>query len=218
MSKAGRFTIWTILDRIFDAYRERIGVRPYAQIGFMPKDLRSGRSRIRTTGRGGKYDEIYTVGHIRQGHTRNGRNWFSSGCGTASNVTGRRKWSNGIGRSGTTNRSSAIGAGRGRSSSAARLRIDAVRRALPTARWAAGRAGSGGRLARRSSSTACGARTFATGQSEPRWTLSPFTRRVRQSTPTITWRMGIAAQLRTVDDGFRIIAVSRNSRTSRGHR
>ena len=29
---------WTILDRIFDAYREH-GVRPYAQIGFMPKDL-----------------------------------------------------------------------------------------------------------------------------------------------------------------------------------
>ena len=29
---------WTILDRIFDVYREH-GVRPYAQIGFMPKDL-----------------------------------------------------------------------------------------------------------------------------------------------------------------------------------
>jgi xylan 1,4-beta-xylosidase len=29
---------WTILDRIFDSYRER-GVRPYVQIGFMPKAL-----------------------------------------------------------------------------------------------------------------------------------------------------------------------------------
>src|SRR5205823_13041223 len=29
---------WTILDRIFDTYLAR-GVRPYAQIGFMPKDL-----------------------------------------------------------------------------------------------------------------------------------------------------------------------------------
>jgi xylan 1,4-beta-xylosidase len=29
---------WTILDRIFDTYRER-GVRPYAQIGFMPEAL-----------------------------------------------------------------------------------------------------------------------------------------------------------------------------------
>src|SRR5881394_1558314 len=29
---------WTILDRIFDTYLER-GVRPYAQIGFMPKEL-----------------------------------------------------------------------------------------------------------------------------------------------------------------------------------
>jgi hypothetical protein len=29
---------WTILDRIFDAYLER-GVRPYVQIGFMPKGI-----------------------------------------------------------------------------------------------------------------------------------------------------------------------------------
>jgi xylan 1,4-beta-xylosidase len=29
---------WTIVDRIFDTYLER-GVKPYAQIGFMPKDL-----------------------------------------------------------------------------------------------------------------------------------------------------------------------------------
>src|SRR5262245_42735390 len=29
---------WTIVDRIFDTYIER-GVKPYAQIGFMPKDL-----------------------------------------------------------------------------------------------------------------------------------------------------------------------------------
>jgi xylan 1,4-beta-xylosidase len=29
---------WTIVDRIFDAYLER-GVRPYVQIGFMPRDL-----------------------------------------------------------------------------------------------------------------------------------------------------------------------------------
>jgi xylan 1,4-beta-xylosidase len=29
---------WTIVDRVFDTYLER-GVRPYAQIGFMPRDL-----------------------------------------------------------------------------------------------------------------------------------------------------------------------------------
>ena len=29
---------WTIVDRIFDTYLER-GVRPYAQIGFMPREL-----------------------------------------------------------------------------------------------------------------------------------------------------------------------------------
>ena len=31
---------WTILDRIFDAYKER-GVRPYVQVGFMPEALSS---------------------------------------------------------------------------------------------------------------------------------------------------------------------------------
>src|SRR5437763_1425079 len=29
---------WRILDQIFDAYREN-GIRPYVEIGFMPKDL-----------------------------------------------------------------------------------------------------------------------------------------------------------------------------------
>src|SRR5437773_7651998 len=51
---------WTILDRIFDSYHER-GVRPYVQIGFMPKDLsiKPEPYQHRWTPRA-RYDEIYT--------------------------------------------------------------------------------------------------------------------------------------------------------------
>ena len=51
---------WTIVDRIFDAYLER-GVRPYVQIGFMPKDLsvKPEPYQHKWTPKA-KYDEIYT--------------------------------------------------------------------------------------------------------------------------------------------------------------
>jgi xylan 1,4-beta-xylosidase len=51
---------WTILDRIFDTYLER-GVRPYVQIGFMPKELSTKPEpyQHRWTPRA-RYDEIYT--------------------------------------------------------------------------------------------------------------------------------------------------------------
>jgi xylan 1,4-beta-xylosidase len=51
---------WRIVDRIFGAYLAR-GVRPYAQIGFMPKDLsiKPEPYQHRWTPKA-KYDEIYT--------------------------------------------------------------------------------------------------------------------------------------------------------------
>jgi xylan 1,4-beta-xylosidase len=50
---------WTILDRIFDTYRES-GVKPYVQMGFMPKDLSVKPEPYQHQWRpGAKYDEIY---------------------------------------------------------------------------------------------------------------------------------------------------------------
>src|SRR5467141_4133678 len=51
---------WTILDGIFDSYLQR-GVRPYVQIGFMPKDLsiKPEPYQHKWTPRA-RYDEIYT--------------------------------------------------------------------------------------------------------------------------------------------------------------
>ena len=51
---------WSILDRIFDAYLER-GVKPYAQIGFMPKDLSVRPEPYQHQWKpGAKYEDIYT--------------------------------------------------------------------------------------------------------------------------------------------------------------
>jgi len=51
---------WTIVDRIFDAYLER-GVRPYVQIGFMPKALSTQPEPYQHEWRPGlPYGEIYT--------------------------------------------------------------------------------------------------------------------------------------------------------------
>ncbi len=51
---------WTILDRIFDAYLAA-GVRPYAQIGFMPKELSTNPEPYQHTWYpGARYEDIYT--------------------------------------------------------------------------------------------------------------------------------------------------------------
>ena len=51
---------WTIVDRIFDTYLER-GVRPYVQIGFMPKALSRKPEPYQHEWRPGlPYDDIYT--------------------------------------------------------------------------------------------------------------------------------------------------------------
>jgi xylan 1,4-beta-xylosidase len=51
---------WTVVDRIFDTYLER-GVRPYVQIGFMPKALSRKPEPYQHEWRPGlPYDDIYT--------------------------------------------------------------------------------------------------------------------------------------------------------------
>ncbi len=50
---------WTIVDRIFDAYRDS-GVRPYVQIGFMPQALSTRPEPYRHRFPETTYDELYT--------------------------------------------------------------------------------------------------------------------------------------------------------------
>ena len=125
---------WTILDRIFDTYKER-GVRPYVQIGFMPEALSTQPEPYQhrlDAGRQGRRSR--PAGPTRRRTTRSGPNWSTSGSRHSSSGTAGPRSRRGTGRSGTSRTSSTGGA---RPRSTTRLydyAVDAVKRALPTAR------------------------------------------------------------------------------------
>ena len=198
---------WTILDRIFDTYLER-GVRPYAQIGFMPKDLstKSEPYQHRWTPRA-RYDEIYTgwayppkdyakwaelvfqwVKHCVEKYGRaEVESWYWQVWNEAN-----------------------IGYWRGTPAEFRKLHdyaIDAVRRALPTARvGGADTAGSGGRFTREFLEHCLRGTNYATGKVGTPIDFVSFHAKGAPTTTNGHVRMGIAAQLRTIEDGFRIVA------------
>ena len=198
---------WTILDRIFDTYLER-GVRPYAQIGFMPKDLsiKPEPYQHRWTPKA-RYEEIYTgwayppkdyqkwaelvhqwVKHCVERYGREEvETWYWQVWNEAN-----------------------IGYWRGTPEEFRKLHdyaIDAVRRALPTAKVGGpDTAGSGGRFTRAFFEHCLRGTNHATGQTG---TPLDFVSFHAKGAPTYVdghVRMGIANQLRTIDDGFQIVA------------
>ncbi len=198
---------WTILDRIFDTYRDQ-GVRPYAQIGFMPKDLsiKPDPYQHQWTPRA-KYDEIYTgwayppkdydkwgelvYEWVRHCIDRYGRHEVEDWYWEVWNEPNIGYW-------------------RGKPEEFHKLHdyaIAAVRRALPTARvGGADTAGSGGRFTRDFLDHCLRGKNYATGQTG---TPLDFVSFHAKGAPTYVdghVRMGIANQLRTIDDGFRIVA------------
>jgi len=198
---------WTILDRIFDTYLER-GVRPYAQIGFMPKDLsiKPEPYQHKWTPRA-RYEEIYTgwayppkdyekwaelvfqwVKHCVEKYGRaEVETWFWEVWNEPN-----------------------IGYWRGTPEEFRKLHdyaIDAVRRALPTAKVGGpDTAGSGGRFMRAFLDHCLRGTNHATGKVG---TPLDFVAFHAKGAPVYTnghVRMGIANHLRTIDDGFQIIA------------
>jgi xylan 1,4-beta-xylosidase len=198
---------WTILDRIFGTYLER-GVRPYAQIGFMPQDLsiKPEPYQHRWTPKA-RYDEIYTgwsyppkdyakwaelvfqwVTHCVQKYGREEvETWYWEVWNEPN-----------------------IGYWRGTPEEFRKLHdyaIDAVRRALPTAKvGGADTAGSGGAFTRAFLEHCLRGTNYATGKVG---TPLDFVAFHAKGAPTYVdghVRMGIANQLRTIDDGFRIVA------------
>jgi xylan 1,4-beta-xylosidase len=198
---------WTILDRIFDTYLER-GVRPYVQIGFMPKDLsiKPEPYQHKWTPRA-RYEEIYT--------------------GWAYPPKDYAKWAELVfqwarhclekyGGSEVENwywevwNESNIGYWRGTPEEFRKLHdyaIDAVRRALPSAKVGGpDAAGSGGRFTRAFLEHCLRGTNYVTGRIG---TPLDFIAFHAKGTPVYTnehVRMGIANHLRTIDDGFRIVA------------
>ena len=198
---------WTILDRIFDTYIER-GVRPYVQIGFMPKELSTKPEPYQHSWHPkARYEEIYTgwayppkdyskwaelvLQWTKHAIDRYGRaeveSWFWEVWNEAN-----------------------IGYWRGTPEEFLKLHdfaIDAVRRALPTARVGGpDTAGHGGRFTRNFLEHCLRGTNFATGKIG---TPIDFISFHAKGSPVFTnghVRMGISAQLRTIDQGFAMIA------------
>ena len=198
---------WTILDRMFDAYREN-NVRPYAQIGFMPKDLSIKPEPYQHHWTpAAKYDEIYTGwAYPPKDYAKWAElvyQWVQH-CVDRYGQAEVEQWYWEVWNEPN------IGYWRGTREEFFRLHdyaIDAVRRALPTARVGGPDvAGSGGRFSEAFLEHCLRGTNFATGTVG---TPLDFVSFHAKGAPTYTndhVRMGIAAQLRSVNDGFRIIA------------
>lgn len=198
---------WTIVDGIFDAYRQA-GMRPYAQIGFMPKALSTKPEPYQHHWRPGlKYDAISTgwaypptdyakwaelvfkwVTHCVE---RYGRAEVEQWYWEVWNEPNGSYW---------------------HASPEAFYKlhdyaVDAVRRALPTARVGGPDvAGHGGKFMEGFLEHVTGGTNYATGK---RGTPTDFLSFHAKGVPTFVnghVRLGIAPHLRTMDTGFAMIA------------
>jgi xylan 1,4-beta-xylosidase len=198
---------WTILDRIFDTYLE-CGVRPYVEIGFMPKDLsikpEPYQHHWTPTAR---YDEIFTGWAYPPKDYAKWEQLIYQWAKHCVQRYGRAEveswyWE-------TWNEPN-IGYWRGTPEQFRKLHdyaVAGVRRALPTARVGGPDvAGTGGKFMREFLEHCLRGTNYATGKLG---TPLDFVSFHAKGSPTYTnghVRMGIANQLRVIDEGFRIIA------------
>jgi xylan 1,4-beta-xylosidase len=198
---------WTIVDRIFDTYLQR-GLKPYVQIGFMPKALSSKPEPYQHAWTPtAKYDQIFT--------------------GWAYPPTDYQKWGDlayawtkhcveKYGRAEVEQwyfevwNEANIGYWRGTPDEFRQLydyATDGVRRALTTARVGGPEtAGNGGQFTRDFFDHALRGTNFATGKTGSPLDFVSFHAKGSPSFVEGHVRLGIANQLRTIDEGFRIIA------------
>jgi xylan 1,4-beta-xylosidase len=197
---------WVIVDRIFDTYLER-GVKPYVQIGFMPREFsvkpEPYQHRWSPTAR---YNEIFTGWAYPPKDYAKWGELVYQWAGHCVEKYGRTEveswyWE-------TWNEPN-IGYWRGTPEEFHKLHdyaIDAVKRALPTARvGGADSAGSGGQWTRAFLEHCLRGTNYATGKAG---TPIDFVSFHAKGSPTYLdghVRMGIANQLRTIDEGFRIV-------------
>lgn len=200
---------WTILDRIFDAYLER-GVRPYVEIGFMPKDLSIEPEPYQHKWTPeAEYDEIYTGWAYPP---RDYEKWGDLAYAWTQHVVERygreevEQWYWQVWNEAN------IGYWQGTPEEFLELHdyaIAGVRRALPTARVGGpDTAGHGGDFMRAFLEHVLRGRNYATGRTGTPLDFVSFHAKGRPSFEDGHVRMGIANQLSTIDEGFRLIASS----------
>jgi xylan 1,4-beta-xylosidase len=207
---------WTITDRIFDTYLER-GVKPYAQIGFMPEAM-----SIKPEPYQHHFGESRNYGSIYTGWSYPPKDFAKWGelahqwvkhCMEKYGREEVEKWYWEVWNEPN------IGYWHGTPEEFRKLHdfaIDGVRRALPTAKvGGSDAAGSGGKFTRDFLEHCLRGTNYATGETGTPIDFISFHAKgapayvdaVGQPTRSNGHqRMGIANQLRTIEDGFRIIA------------
>jgi len=198
---------WTINDRIFDTYLAR-GVKPYVQVGFMPREMsiRPEPYQHHWTPQA-KYDEIYTGwAYPPKDYAKWGdlvERWVTH-CVARYGKAEVESWYWEVWNEAN------IGYWRGTPEEFRKLHdyaIAAVRRALPTARvGGADSAGSGGRWTRDFLEHQLRGVNAATGKTGSPIDFISFHAKGSPSFVDGHVRMGIANQLRVIDDGFKIVA------------
>jgi xylan 1,4-beta-xylosidase len=198
---------WKILDEIFDAYLAN-GVRPYVQIGFMPRDL-----SVKPEPYQHQWDPTRPYGDIYTGWAyppKDYERWSELVCQWAKHAIDRYGaeevntwyWE-------TWNEAN-IPYWQGTREEFFKLHdyaIAGVRRALPTARVGGpDSAGSGGAWTRAFLEHCLRGKNFATGETGTPLDFVSFHAKGAPEQVDGHVRMGIANQLRTIDEGFRIVA------------
>ena len=198
---------WTILDRIFDAYRDA-GVKPYVQIGFMPEALSSKPQPYRHHwSPHDKYSTIFTGwAYPPNDYDKWGELVFqwATHCAERYGMEQVKSWY------WETWNEPNIGYWQGTPEEFYRLHdvaVAAVRRAIPGARVGGPDvAGSGGEFTRGFLDHVLRGKNYVTGEVG---TPTDFVSFHAKGNPTFVdghVRMGIADQLRTIDEGFGIVA------------
>jgi xylan 1,4-beta-xylosidase len=197
---------WAIVDRIFDTYRER-KVKPYVQVGFMPKELSAKPEPYQHKWKpGDKYDTIYTGWAYPPKDYGKWAELVHQWAKHCAEKYGRREveswyWE-------VWNEAN-IGYWQGTQEEFFKLHdhaIDAVRRALPTAKVGGPDSAGGGRYLRQFLEHCLSGVNHATGKTG---TPLDFISFHAKGAPTFVEghvRMGLANHLRGVDESFRIIA------------
>lgn len=198
---------WTIVDRIFDTGLAR-GVRPYVQIGFMPQALSTNPEPYQHEWRAGlPYQDIYTGwAYPPKDYAKWGElvyQWAKH-CVEKYGATEVERWY------WETWNEANIGYWKGTAEEFRKLHdyaIAAVRRALPTARVGGPDfAGHGGQLLRDFLEHSLRGTNLATGERGSPLDFIAFHAKGQPVYLDGHVRMGIANQLRTLDEGFAIVA------------
>jgi xylan 1,4-beta-xylosidase len=198
---------WKILDRIFDTYLER-GVKPYVEIGFMPKALSTNPEPYQHEFRVGVGGNIYTGwAYPPKDYAKWGElvyQWAKR-CVERYGAAEVEKWYWEVWNEAN------IGYWKGTPEEFYKLHdyaIAAVRRALPTARVGGpDSAGDGGKFMQDFLEHCLRGTNFATGEKGTPLDFIAF--HAKGQTPTFPdghVRMGIQAQLRGIDTAFRRFA------------